>query len=641
MASVAYPASAAAPAAVELPDEVQDAVCALIGVAAGQYGALPQAAKNFNYEACFSEIRSSVLGLPYQREVEGAALLLEHARAARLMHAPCLAAVVQSYKNLIVRNKSFLDAAENVDDIISSLKGARAKAEAEVEQLRRANGNLLDEYTALGALHQQVKTDGVAVESRLNMRIGDLSQELAALRDENASLQAAKVRLTQDAADLCALLESRDGQVVNVDELRDVSEKDKAELIQLRRRVAELAEENADLAKKQEAGATEASAASLQAAARAADAEGRAARLEGELRSLRADLAAALDEKDGALSDYAQLAASTQRDHAAAADREHALRAEIQDMAAQLRALRDTTDLEAELRLSKETAEQLRADLAARTAELAAAKESSAKLEAELAGALGDLAEAQERASVLKQTLRAETAYAKTQEAQEESQISELTRRLREAEESGEAALREARHGALELTKTVQTLQARLKELSAGSSSVALREAYSSLDQTVDLPEVAAWLSKQMAEHPDAADGDEGGGERGALRSKILEIHASNENSMKSLRSEIKRLSKSQVSMERGLAEARELQQEYSDLCDVLKAEKAMLLRGTDAAASGSESSQLVSSPAAARRGPAEDNSLDFAEPIVFVEIGNYECRVGLWDNEHGCFMRR
>ena len=119
---------------------------------------------------------------------------------------------------------------------------------------------------------------------------------------------------------------------------------------------------------------------------------------------------------------------------------------------------------------------------------------------------------------------------------------------------------------------------------------------------------------------------------------------------MKSLRSEIKRLSKSQVSMERGLVEARELQQEYSDLCDVLKAEKSQLLKKIDALQAqrgkiedSNESSEVMAftgGQLSTRQGDG-DHTLRFSDPIIYIEIGNYECRIGVWDRDLSCFMSR
>lgn len=612
---------------------------------------LSEASKLFDFDSCFVDIRSSAAGLAFEGEVGDAVRVLEHVHTADLLSIHVLAAVAQAYRNLVVRNKSFMDSADSFDVIMSSLKNALSAAESKAEQYKRDNNNLLGEYTALGTLHQQVKTDSIGVESRLNMRIGDLMQDLITLRTENEGLRVAKEQLTQDAADLCALLESRDGEVLSVDQLRSASEKDQIELIQLRRKVSELSDELNQLSSKH---ATECSSlATLKEDAELtahktvfelAETSSELHRMKLELKRMREEMISVQEEKDEALSDYATLAASSQKDRAAAADSEHALRAQIAELHEQIKRLR-TSELESDLRTITEELQQVKADLVLRTTQLAATASDRAKLEKELADCQSDLAESVDRVSVLKKTLQAESSYAETHEKGEQNQIAELSRRLKETEDKEAAVSRESQQSISELTKTCQALQARLKELSAGSNSLALREAFSSLDQTATLPEVAAWLTTQIQEHPDVIDAAGTGGERGALRTKILEIHTTTENSVKSLRSEIKRLSSSQVVMEKSLVEARELQQEYSDLCEVLKSEKLKLQKKIDTHndidAYGSMQSDMISSPVRNFPSGDEDNNLSFSEPIVFVEIGNYECRVGLWDNVHSCFSKR
>lgn len=646
----------------DLPSQVSDAISALIGVQQGT--SLLDASKSFNFESKFAEIKRNTPGCGSDEEVQRVALLLQCAHTMELLTAPVLAGIAQGYCNLVIRNKSFLDTADTVDAVLSTLKSKLASAESTVQEVKREKSNLLDEYTALGALHQQVKADAMGVEGRLNIRIGDLTQELNRLKSENDALIVRKEQLTKDAADLCAMLESRDGEVLNVDQLRSINENYQIELIQLRQRISELSDENtsiktqlefercnfatfraeADAARSASLDLRQEQILSLEAAVKSSQIEFEEAKekigaLQFEVKHLREEMACLQDEKDSALADYATLAASNQKSHAASEDREHSLQAKIRELQEQLQNLRNTSDLEADLAQRSEEVERAKAELTLKTSELATARSTCSALEMELSAALGDLSEAQEKARVLKETLQAETEYSVSKEADKKVEIALLTSKLKETEESWSVRLKESQQNVSELTKTCQTLQVRLKELSSGSNSVALREAFSSLDQTADLPEVAVWLSKRIQEHPDAAEEGESGGERGAIRAKILEIHANNENSLKSLRSEIKRLSRSQVTTERALAEARELQHEYADLCEVLKAEKAMILNNSSPGKNLlNESSDLVSTPVVRVSRDDADHSLSFSEPILFIEIGNFECRVGLWDPRLYCF---
>jgi hypothetical protein len=648
-------------APVDLPAKVLDAIAALIG------SDISHGSKEYKFEQKFEDMRNCIADCPDEAELESVFVIMEAVHSLQLLRGPhvlALAGVAEGVFNLLLRNKSSLASTsaedEDRDSAIRSLKNKVAAAEAGADEARREKSNLLDEFTSLGVLHQQVKTNALDVEGKLNMRIGSLEQDLRAVRVDNDSLLAAKIQLTQDAAELCGLLESREGEEGAADKLKaESSKKNLEELVSLRTEISQLSADKAELQTKYDtekvafaavlAEAETHKKTSAAATDQATEAGKEARKLANDLKLLRIDLSAVQEEKDTFMGDYAALAASTQHANAEAAGREHSLGGKIKALEADLASLRQSSEAEADL------ATQLAA-MQTMSEELAQSKASAASLQEQLLDNESELCEAQLKVHVLKETME-------SNDLQAQNSISAFSRQLEEAKAGGAAAAQEAEQNAMELSKTVQSLQGRLRELtvSAGANSVALREAYSSLDQTADLPEVAAWLAKQMQEHP-AEDGDESGGERGALRTKILEINTANEGAMKSLRSEVKRLSKLQVSLERSLLEARELQKEYSGICDILQSEKKqtnlLLVQQSSsleqalskAAANGmnesSDSMDLLASPARslAPKGQGQgqdDHNLSFSDPIIYVEIGNYECRVGLWDREAGCFAEK
>jgi chromosome segregation ATPase len=267
-----------------------------------------------------------------------------------------------------------------------------------------------------------------------------------------------------------------------------------------------------------------------------------------------------------------------------------------------------------------------------------------------------------------------EGASSRAQFDQEESKLKLSIENLRSQVSSLEAdslakgaAVLEAEQNVSELSKTCRSLEAKVKEFNA---SIPSKEAYSTLDQAGDLQGVVAWLA-QSVEESNAGSSDPLNAERIALQLKLTEVNFSNDSNLRELQAELKRLSRSQATLQREIEENKAVITEYEDLCRVLQQEKIELydnlekqvrendeLRkllqdaGDHSSEKDSPSSPAkpkVASPARALKPQAGrdavykepiSRSLRFDQIIVYVEIGSHQGRVGVFDPNVRSFIK-